>query len=357
MIDPTFRAGFDSPTANNGALNVPPRIVEIEFVATAGGDLTLDRVIGGTDPNTRVVINETTYTFNLVETVVFPGNGASGSDLGDKVPTSLKGQMVVIIRIESYDGGGPQQFFFTPDYDATSAEMDAVKDSGIKLGSRNTNPQPEPEPEPEPVCFLPSTFIQTPTGPVIVDDLKSGDLVMTVDGGAQPFAWATSSLHTWPGSDEKHKPIMIKQGALGADLPTSDLAVSPQHHIVMKGALCVELFGSDEVLAPAKGLTGLAGVRVMAGKKEVEYFHLMMVQHETLIAQGVEAESFYSGPTSLQMLTVGQRASLLAVFPTLRDDPENGYAPTARKKITRRQAERLVDAMKNAAKKTEAFAG
>jgi hypothetical protein len=174
-------------------------------------------------------------------------------------------------------------------------------------------------------------------------------------------SWATSSLHTWPGSDEKHKPIMIKQCALGANLPTSDFMVSPQHHIVMKGALCVELFGVDEVLARAIGLTGLAGLRVMAGKKEADYFRLMMERHEILIAQGVETESFYLGLTSLHLLTVGQRASFLAVVPTLPDDPENGYGPTAHKKIwkmkiTRHQAEQLVEAMKCAAKKTEAFA-
>jgi hypothetical protein len=357
MPDSTFFAGFDSPNANNGSLNVQPGVVEIQFVATSGGDLTLDRVVGGTDPNTLVIIDGITYSFNLVETGVFPGNGAGGGDPGDKVPTSLEGERVVIIRIENYDadgdgtGDGPQQFFFTPDYDATLAEIDAVADSGIKLGSRNTNPPPEP------VCYLSGTLIQTPSGPVAVDDLQSGDLVMTVDGGSQPLAWATSSLHTWPGSDEKHKPILIKQGAFGTDLPDSDLSVSPQHHIVMKGKLCVALFGADEVLAPAKGLTGLAGVRVMAGKKAAEYFHLMMAQHEILIAQGVETESFYPGPTSLQMMSAGQRASLLAVVPTLRDDPENGYGPTARKKITRRQAEQLVEAMKNEAKETEAFAG
>ena len=114
------------------------------------------------------------------------------------------------------------------------------------------------------------------------------------------------------------------------------------------------MFGTDEVLAPAKGLTGLAGIRVMSGKKSAEYFHLMTAQHQILSAHGVESESFYPGPTAVKMLNTGQRASLFAVVPALRDDPENGYGPTARKRITRKQAEQLVDAMKAETKKNVA---
>jgi hypothetical protein len=66
-----------------------------------------------------------------------------------------------------------------PEEDSTEAETNDFGTGAIALANFGTDTPP-------PVCFLLGTFIQTPSGPVIVDDLKSGDLVMTVDGGVQP---------------------------------------------------------------------------------------------------------------------------------------------------------------------------
>ena len=189
-------------------------------------------------------------------------------------------------------------------------------------------------------------------GSVVVDDLRPGDVLLTKDNGLQPVAWVSSSIRVWSENEDSQKPILIARGALDVGLPKCDLCVSPQHHILFKSQFCLGLFGVEEVLAPAKGLTGLPGVRVMSGKRSAEYYHVMTAQHEILTAHGVETESFYPGPTAVRMLNAGQRASLFAVVPELRDDPENGYGPTARKRITRRQAEQLVDAMKAEKKKT-----
>ncbi len=182
-------------------------------------------------------------------------------------------------------------------------------------------------------------------------------MVATADGDAQPITWVASTLHDWGDSEAQNKPILIRCDALGKGSPSQDLIVSPQHHILFKSRLCIELFGTEEVLAPAKGLTGLPGVRVMAGKKSAEYYHVMTPKHEILIAHNVETESFYPGATAVSMLDVGQRASLFSVVPALRDDPENGYGPTARKRISRRQAEQLVDAILVAKSTPQAAAG
>ncbi len=83
----------------------------------------------------------------------------------------------------------------------------------------------------------------------------------------------------------------------------------------------------------------------MEGKRAVDYVHIMLESHEIIMAHGVATESFYPGPNAVRMLTPAQRASLYGVVPALKTDPENGYGPTARKKITRREAEKLVAAI------------
>ena len=259
-----------------------------------------------------------------------------------------------MIRIEDYLGA-PQQFFFTPDYLAGTPEANEIgnvksnpgQGGGVKIDNVTSDPPP-------PLCFLSGTQLATPKGPIIVDDLQVGDRLVTGMGEDAPIKWISSSMHVWDQLPHKSKPVQISAGALGPQTPSEDLIVSPQHHILFRSPLCHQLFGEHEVLVPAKGLTGLPGVRAMSGKRSAEYYHVMTEEHEILIAHGVETESFYPGPTAVRMLNTGQRASLFAVVPALRDDPENGYGPTARKRITRRQAEQLVDAIKARAKQKKA---
>ena len=217
--------------------------------------------------------------------------------------------------------------------------MDSIGNGSIPIVGTNFNP------EPPSICFVKGTLLETPTGPRAVEDLAPGDLLMTNDGVAQPIVWIGKTELSWPGAPDTNKPIHFAAGAFGESCPNVDLSVSPQHHVVLSGPQCESLFGCDEVLAPAKGLTGLPGVRVMQGKRDVEYYHVMLAQHEIISAHGLVTESFYPGPTAVRMLTPVQRTSLFAVVPALKDDPEDGYGPTVRKKITRREAEKLVEAI------------
>lgn len=343
-MDGTYWTRVDSNSANNPALNLTgDPSLEITFIATSDGvandgDLLLDQPAPGTpDPDTWVEINGQRYQFIYELTGTLPTTANQGST---QVPDPLENQQVALITVLGYPADGESvRLVFLPEYDATQAEMNMFGTGAIR-------PQFLDETPPDtPVCFAGGTLIETPRGPVLVDDLRQGDLVMTVDDGPQPLVWVTSSHHVWPGSDEKFKPVQIKAGALGAGLPRCDLMVSPQHQILLGNHHGADMFGAPEVIAPAKGLTGLAGVRQMKGKKDVTYFHLMLDKHALLWAGGIASESFYPGPTAIKMLNDAQRAALLRLFPALLDNPDTGYGPTVRHNITRRQAELLVSRM------------
>ncbi|WP_439155228.1 Hint domain-containing protein [Yoonia sp.] len=331
----TFWARINQESAGNDAINLEKDIapVEITFVAKGtDGDTFLDP---GLDPNTQVLINGTLYDFEYIVYGTLPN--------AQQVPDQFEGDAVAIIRVIGYPTATEtERFVFLPEANATESDMASFQQGNISPIQPDVLPQ-------VPVCFAAGTLIETPRGPVLVDDLRRGDLVMTVDDGPQPLIWATSSHHVWPGSDEKFKPVQIKAGALGDGLPHCDLIVSPQHHILLRTPHCADSFGQPEVIAPAKGLTGLAGVRHMKGKKDVTYFHLMLDRHALLWAGGIASESFYPGPTAIKMLNDAQRAALFALFPALQDNPETGYGPTVRHKITRRQAETLVSQISDSA--------
>ncbi|MBM1634960.1 Hint domain-containing protein [Sulfitobacter mediterraneus] len=176
------------------------------------------------------------------------------------------------------------------------------------------------------VCFTSGTSIRTPKGDVLIDDLRIGDLVCTMDNGPQPVRWIgqreVSSKEL--AADVRLRPVLIPQGMLGAE---RDLLVSRQHAV---------LVDSDR-LARAIHLTGAKGLpaRIAHGKKQVTYIHLMFDEHQIVFVENVPSESFYPGANAVKMLTEGALEDLLQVLPELStanspEDIKRIYGPTAR---------------------------
>jgi hypothetical protein len=187
------------------------------------------------------------------------------------------------------------------------------------------------------VCFASGTKLNTPDGPRTVEDLKPGDLVWTQDAGAQPVLFTHCSRHEWDKARHKDKPILIQKGAIGGTLPHRDLKVSPQHRIVVN-----DPDTGEDVLVPAKALTGRRGVRQMSGCRSVEYYHVVLDRHAVIDAEGVAAESFYPGPMSLQSLSSTQRAVLLPHLLSIAAKQEvKGFTP-ARALVKVKDARALV---------------
>jgi len=172
------------------------------------------------------------------------------------------------------------------------------------------------------ICFARGTRILTPRGPVSVENLRRGDTVLTRDNGLQPIRWMNSRRVRAEGS---FAPVRIAAGAMGNE---TDLFVSPQHRMLIKGAEPELLFGSREVLAAAKHLVNGRTVQQLDGGV-VEYFHLMFDSHELIFAEGAITESFHPGDQSLGGLEDEAREELFALFPELRAMPAS-RGPTAR---------------------------
>ncbi len=135
------------------------------------------------------------------------------------------------------------------------------------------------------VCFLAGTLIRTPSGDVVVESLKIGDLVFTASGDERPIVWLghrkldCASLPTpraaWP--------VRIAAGAFGVGRPLQDLFVSAGH------AICVDVAG--EVLIPAHCLVNGATI-TRVPVETVDYWHVELESHDVLLANGLPAESY-----------------------------------------------------------------
>lgn len=166
----------------------------------------------------------------------------------------------------------------------------------------------------EVVCYAPGTLIDTPDGPRAVETLKPGDMVMTQDHGPQPIRWTRSGDHPLEDAETDAKPVLIKAGALGRNVPAQDLIVSPQHRILVGGAGQLDGVFATEAFAPAKSLTAVPGIRHMKGKTQITWVHFACDRHEVVTANGCLSESLLLGPMVLNGLTAIERRALTDLF-------------------------------------------
>jgi hypothetical protein len=166
--------------------------------------------------------------------------------------------------------------------------------TGTPNQSGNTVLSPEPafdtshpfQPAPTvTVCFVAGTRILTSSGEVIVDQLRSGDLVVTLADGVRvlkPVKWIGHrridlAVHPRP---LLVSPIRILRGAIAENVPHRDLLLSPDHALYLDGVLIV-----------ARQLINGSTIR-QETVKSVRYFHVELDAHAILLAEGMAAESY-----------------------------------------------------------------
>lgn len=189
------------------------------------------------------------------------------------------------------------------------------------------------------ICFTPGTRIATPDGIRLIEDLREGDLIQTKDDGPQPLHWVGSRRMTGARlfAMPRMRPVRFKAGALDGDLPDSELLVSPEHRILVRGDAARSLFNTSEVLVAAKDLINGTTITVDAKLREVTYIHVLLEHHQIMWANGVETESFHPASTALASLSDKDRARLLEQLPELEFDPHT-YGSFARRTLSASEA-------------------
>ncbi len=193
------------------------------------------------------------------------------------------------------------------------------------------------------ICFTPGTPIATPTGEIEVQDLRVGDRVFTRDNGAQEICWiGTKTLSAADIARQNAlRPVLIRAGSLGNDLPERDIMVSPSHRMLITSDQARIYFDEREVLVAAKHLVGRPGIE-RAPVAPVSYIHFMCQHHEVVLASGVWSESFQPGDQAMSGLAEAQRRELYSLFPELQTDVGITGFIAARRTLKRHEARLLV---------------
>ncbi|WP_204113687.1 Hint domain-containing protein [Shimia biformata] len=342
MGDLTYYARFDSNSANNPALNLtgdPAILLTFSGYDIDGndGDLNLDKPgPDQADPDTVVVIDGTAYEFVFELSGTLPTQKKDGSQ---QVPDQFEGDPVVIITILDYPTvGTTSRLAFLPGQDASQTEMDAFGNGAIDIQSVSTSPGPTP------VCFRGGTHILTLNGECLVEDLRPGDLVQTVDHGPVPVLWITGSRFSAAALrfNADLRPVCIPKGSFDPATPHRDLWLSPQHRIVLAGYGVELVSGHDEAFASARHVMEHRTQRGSDVVEDVVYYHMLLPAHAVVLSEGLATESFFPGPQALRHLSGDARAELEQQFPQWCAD-EGAYGPMARPVLTQAEVRSVLN--------------
>ncbi|CAM4330192.1 Hedgehog/Intein (Hint) domain-containing protein [Bordetella tumbae] len=140
-----------------------------------------------------------------------------------------------------------------------------------------------------PVCFTAGTLIDTPKGPMAIEALQIGDLVLG-STGYRPVKWigwrqyVLRSPRFTEADREAIVPVRIKAHALADNVPSHDIVLSPWHHLYI-----------DNVLVKANQLVNGHTIVRESTLSRVTYFHIELDQFDVVCAHNLYSESWADG--------------------------------------------------------------
>jgi hypothetical protein len=151
------------------------------------------------------------------------------------------------------------------------------------------------------LCYCAGTRILTEHGEVAVEDLRAGDMLVTLRDGVRtlhPARWIGHQLVSRRSADPVHLlPVRIRAGALAKNVPARDLLVSPGHAMLV-----------DRVLVQAGALVNdVSVVREQAAPMVFTYYHIELDTHCILFAEGAPAESLLDGVEPMAFANAAER--------------------------------------------------
>ena len=131
-------------------------------------------------------------------------------------------------------------------------------------------------------CFRAGTWINTPDGPVAVERISPGDLVISHFGAERRVIWighreTDCRRHPDPRSVW---PVRISPDAFAAGQPHGELFLSPDHAVFVDGVLIpVRLLINGTTIQPIE-------------TSRVTWYHVELEEHDVIFAEGLAVESF-----------------------------------------------------------------
>jgi hypothetical protein len=177
-------------------------------------------------------------------------------------------------------------------------------------------------------AFAHGTVIQTPRGPVAIEDIMPGDKVETRDHGPQTVLWR-GSMACRPASRTQDRGLTrIAADGLGAARPVRDLLLGPAARLLWRQPGAPTGGARSLALLPIASFRDGATVFSVSPPSAVQMYHLALPIHAAVFASGLELETYHPGVSLRSTLSQHrQLAQFLSLFPYI--DQPGDFGPLA----------------------------
>jgi len=174
-------------------------------------------------------------------------------------------------------------------------------------------------------AFSHGVLFQTTDGPVAIEDLEPGMHLECANGKVSQLLWK-GAITLVPGAptlaDRPDRMYRVMPDAFGLARPVQDQTFGPHARRLDRDAKIRGAIGSEAALVPLSAMADGTAVIEVTPLSPTRVYHLACEGHETLLAAGLEVESFHPGPELPLSLSEEMLALYMAFFPhlsTIRD--------------------------------------
>ncbi len=164
------------------------------------------------------------------------------------------------------------------------------------------------------VCFGAGTLIATPDGACPVEALAIGDMVRTARGTDVAVKWiGRQSVSLRFAAAARLRLIQVRAGALGPDVPSSDLTVTADHALLVDGVLCHA--------AALVNVSTVVELPVLQTGETYTVYHVETEDHDIILANGTPAETFVDNVSRRAFDNFAEFDALYGDVPDMRPLP------------------------------------
>lgn len=165
-------------------------------------------------------------------------------------------------------------------------------------------------------AFTHGILIQTTEGPVAVEDLQPGMYLECADGEVSQLTWK-GSITLVPGAptlnDEPSRLYRVMPDAFGLGRPLQDQTFGPSARRIDRDPMVRAAMGTEKALVPLSAVVDGMSVIEVNPVSPTKVYHLTCERHATILAAGLEVETFHPGPE----IALSLPEEILQLFMTL----------------------------------------
>lgn len=170
-------------------------------------------------------------------------------------------------------------------------------------------------------AFTHGVLIQTTEGPVAVEDLVPGMHLECANGRTTRLMWK-GSIMIVPNAptlgDEPDRLYRVMPDAFGLGRPVQDQTFGPHVRRLDRDPKIRASLGTDVALVPLAALADGNSVIEVTPMSPTRVYHLACDDHATILAAGLEVETYHPGPETPLSLSEEMMAHFLQFFPYIR---------------------------------------